>query len=339
MTSVAIIGTTSWGTTLGIIMARRSLEVRLWARTTEEAHALVAARENARFLPGIPFPSSLQVTASLEEALNGTELLLFAVPSQSLRENARRVAPWIPPAAVVVSGVKGLERQTGKRMSQVLQEELPEALPSRICVLSGPNLSREIAEGKPASTVIASSEEEPALFARQALMSPTFRVYTNRDIIGVELGGALKNIIALGAGMCDGLGYGSNAKSAFVNRGLVEITRLGVAAGANPLTFAGLACLGDLLTTGFSPLSRNRSAGEQLAQGRSLEEVMASTPNVIEGIETTSAALKLAQEYQVEMPITEATYRVLFEGLALQEVALELMGRAPQPEWGGIEDG
>jgi glycerol-3-phosphate dehydrogenase (NAD(P)+) len=336
MTRVAVIGTTSWGTTLAILMALRSLDVRLWARTPEEAAALAAAKENTRFVPGIPFPPSLRVTASLEEALHGADLVIFAVPSRSLRENARRVASRIPPKAVVVSATKGLERQTGKRMSQVLQDELVVGLHPRICALSGPNLAKEVAEGKPASTAIACPNEEHARFAQEVVMGPTFRVYTTQDIIGVELGGALKNIIALGAGVCDGLGYGANAKAAFMSRGLVEITRLGVAAGANPLTFAGLACLGDLIATCLSPLSRNRSAGEQLAQGRSLKQVLASTPHVIEGVETTPAALKLAAQYSVEMPITEATHGVLFEGLDPQTVARELMGRSAGAEWWGV---
>ncbi len=336
MTRVAVIGTTSWGTTLAILMARRSLDVRLWARTPEEAAALTAAKENTRFVPGISFPPSLRVTASLKKALDGADLVLFAVPSRSLRENARRVASRIPPKAVVVSATKGLERQTGKRMSQVLQEELAVELHTRICALSGPNLAREVAEGKPASTAIACPDEEHARFAQEVVMGPTFRVYTTPDLIGVELGGALKNIIALGAGVCDGLGYGANAKAAFINRGLVEITRLGVAAGANPLTFAGLACLGDLIATCFSPLSRNRSAGEQLAKGRSLKQILASTPHVIEGGETTPAALKLAAQYGVEMPITEATHRVLFEGLDPKAVGWELMGRSAGAEWRGV---
>ncbi len=336
MTRVAVIGTTAWGTTLGIIMARRSLDVRLWARTPEEAAALDAARENRRLLPGFPFPPSLRVIASAEEALDKADLVFFVVPSWAMRENARRVAASIPPRAVVVSATKGLERQSGKRMSQVLQEELPEALHGRICALSGPNLAQEVAEEKPSTTVVACPEDKHALLAQETVMAPAFRVYTTRDLVGVELGGALKNVIALGAGVCDGLGYGANAKAAFINRGLVEITRLGVAAGANPLTFAGLACLGDLIATGFSPLSRNRSAGEQIAKGRSLKEVLASTPHVVEGVETTPAALKLAAHYGVEMPITEATSRVLFDGLDPREVGWELMARSAGPEWWGV---
>lgn len=336
MTHVTVIGTTSWGTTLAMLMARRSLDVRLWARTEEEAAALKTANENPRFLPGIPFPPSLHATASLEEAFDNTDLVLFAVPSWTLRENARRVAQALPSTAIVISAVKGLERQTGKRMSQLLQEELPRSFYSRICALSGPNLSREIAEGKPAITVVACDVEEHALLAQETIMGPTFRVYTAQDIIGVELGGALKNVIALGAGVCEGLGYGTNAKAAFINRGLVEITRLGVAAGADPLTFAGLTCLGDLVATSFSPLSRNRSVGEQLARGDSLKEILSSTSNVVEGVQTTPAALALAQKHGVEMPITQATHKALFDGLDPREIGWTLMGRAPGTEWWGI---
>jgi glycerol-3-phosphate dehydrogenase (NAD(P)+) len=225
---------------------------------------------------------------------------------------------------------------TGRRMSQVLEEELPNHLHPQICVLSGPNLALEIARGKPASTVVASRNGYAAAKAQEMLMSPTFRVYTNEDVIGVELGGALKNIIAIGAGICDGLGYGDNAKAAFITRGLVEITRLGVAAGANPLTFAGLAGMGDLVATCASPLSRNRFVGEQIAKGKRLEEVLASMKNVAEGVYTTVAALRMAKELGVEMPIAQATYQVLFEGLDPRKAVIELMGRPPRPEWEGI---
>ncbi|MFC1935980.1 NAD(P)H-dependent glycerol-3-phosphate dehydrogenase [Chloroflexota bacterium] len=334
--TAGVVGTTSWGTTMAILIARQGHRVTLWARTPEEAEKLQTDRENRRLLPGFPFPSSLQVTASMEEAFAHASLVILAVPSNSLRANVRRVRDALSPEAVIISATKGLEIGTGLRMSQVLQQELPGSLGARTCVLSGPNLSREIAQGRPASTVVASEYQRLALMAQEALMSPQFRVYTNSDVVGVELAGALKNIIALGAGISDGLGYGDNGKAAFITRGLVEITRLGVHAGASALTFAGLAGLGDLIATAASPLSRNRYVGEQLAKGRSLQEILASMQNVAEGVDTTSAAVKMAQELGVEMPITQATHRVLFEGLDPRQAVAELMGRAPQPEWAGV---
>jgi len=333
---VAIIGTGAWGTTLGIILARREVPVTLWARTAEEAERLARARQNEARLPDFEFPPSMQVTASLEEAARGAVAVVFAVPSRSMRENARRARSCLGPSMLIVSASKGLERDSGQRMSQVLAEELPEALRPNTCVLSGPNLSREIAEGHPASTVIAGEREDVAARAVELFMSPLFRAYTNPDVTGVELGGALKNIIAIGAGMSDGLGYGDNAKAAFITRGLAEITRLGVAAGAQPLTFAGLACLGDLLATCSSRLSRNYFVGEQLAKGRPLKVVLEGMRFVAEGVDTTVAALRMAQRLGVEMPITSYTHKVLFEGMEPERAVMELMARAPKPEWQGL---
>ncbi|MBI4233550.1 MAG: NAD(P)-dependent glycerol-3-phosphate dehydrogenase [Chloroflexi bacterium] len=333
MVRVGVAGTTSWGTTLAVILARRGCPVALWARTEEEARSLQEARENRRRLPGISFPDCLQVTPHPEEALAEADLVILAVPSHSLRANARRVRESLRQGRVVLSAAKGLEKASGLRMTQVLQEELPPGLQQGIAVLSGPNLSGEIVQGKPATTVVASQDEDIARWVQGTLASPSFRVYTNTDVVGVELGGALKNIIAIGAGIGDGLGYGANAKAAFITRGLAEITRLGVAAGANPLTFAGLAGLGDLVATCFSPLSRNRSLGEQLGKGRPLGEILAGMDQVAEGVDTSAAALKLAARHQVEMPITEVTCRVLFHGLDPREAVAELMGRAPGPEW------
>ena len=329
---VTVIGTTTWGTTLGIILARKSIPVAMLARGTEEAREFEDKRQNARFLPGLEFPEPLKVTHDPEEALNGARMVIFAVPCNSFRENVRRVQPAIQYSPVVLSGSKGLEMATGKRMSEVLEDELPRHLHPRVCVLSGPNLALEIVEEKPASAVVAARDDSVAEEAQTLLMSPTFRVYTNADTTGVELGGALKNIIALGAGMCDGLGYGNNGKAAFITRGLAEITRLGVAAGASPITFAGLAGLGDLVATCASPLSRNRFVGEQLAAGRTLNEIRGTMKNVVEGVYTTAAALKMAKKLGVDMPIASATSQVLFEGLDPRRAVVELMGRPPRSE-------
>ncbi|MBI4200350.1 MAG: NAD(P)-dependent glycerol-3-phosphate dehydrogenase [Chloroflexi bacterium] len=337
--SLAVVGTTTWGTTIALLAAQQGQPVALWARTPEEARMLRRARQNRRFLPGYPFPSNLRVTCDLQEAFGKAELVVFAVPSKALRENVKRLGGALREDALLISATKGLERSTGLRMSQVLQEELRDSLQDRLCVLSGPNLALEIAEGRPASTVVACGNLEVGRTVQQALMTPSFRVYTNSDVIGVELAGALKNIIVLGAGIGDGLGYGNNSKAAFLTRGLAEITRLGVSAGANPLTFAGLAGMGDLIATAASPLSRNRYVGEQLALGRSLQDVLASMKNVAEGVDTTAAAVRMAEQLGVEMPITRATFRILFEGLSPQEAVNQLMGRAPRPEWSGIASG
>jgi glycerol-3-phosphate dehydrogenase (NAD(P)+) len=274
----------------------------------------------------------LTVTASPGEAFGDADVAIVAVPSRSIRDNVRAVRDDLNESAVVVSATKGLELESGKRMSQVLSEELPPSLRPGVCALSGPNLANEIARQKPSSTVVASPNLDAARTAQSHINTPLFRVYTNDDIVGVEFGGALKNIIALGAGICDGLGYGDNAKAAFMTRGLAEISRLGVAAGANPLTFAGLAGIGDLVATCSSGLSRNHTVGEQLAGGRSLEEVRASMDNVAEGVDTTAAAVSLAESLEVEMPIAQATYDVLFNGVPLDQAISELLGRAPRSE-------
>ena len=330
---VAIIGTTTWGTTLGIILARMNQPVRLLARMPEEAAELNSRRRNARFLPEVPFPPSLTVSSDMDEVVSPARLIILAVPSHRLRQNLRDIRHGITSGAIVVSAAKGLELPAGKRMSQIMEEELPHDLHPGICVLSGPNLAKEIIQGKLASTVIAGKESKNTEAAQATLMSNSFRVYTSNDVIGVELAGALKNIIALGAGIADGLDVGENGKSAFITRGLVEITRLGIAAGARPLTFAGLAGLGDLLATCASPLSRNRYVGEQLARGKRWPEIQKSMDNVAEGVNTTGAALTMAAELGVEMPITQVTYRVLFEGLSPQEAIAELMERPARSEW------
>ena len=332
MKKVTVIGTTTWGTTLGIMLAQKNIPVTLLARTSQESDELASKRQNRRFLPGVEFPKPLDVSDDPRTAMHGAGMVILAVPCSSFRENVRQFQWAIDGKPIVLSVSKGLEMETGRRMSQVLEEELPDRLLPRVCVLSGPNLALEIVEGKPASTVVASQRPGVSTEAQQVLMSPSFRVYTNEDTIGVELAGALKNIVALGAGVSDGLGYNDNAKAAFITRGLAEITRLGVAAGASPITFAGLAGLGDLVATCASPLSRNHFVGRQLAAGRPLKEVLASMKNVAEGVYTTVAALNMADRFDVEMPIARATYRLLFEDLDPRQAVVELMGRPPRSE-------
>ena len=324
-------GTTSWGVTLGLIMARRGIDVRLLARTAAEAAGLESAREMADRLPGHRFPDTLRVTADWAAGLSGAPVVLFAVPSNSLRENARRASPDIAGDAVVVSACKGLESGTLKRMSTVLAEEL--GVDGRHCVLSGPNLAHEVVQGLPTSTAVASADRDAAEEAQRLLNSSTFRVYTNTDVIGTEMAGALKNPIAIAAGICDGMGLGDNAKAALTARGLAEITRLGVAAGAQLLTFAGNAGLGDLVATCYSSLSRNHRVGVALAEGRTLAEAIESLGGeVAEGVTTTPPALEMARALGIEMPIIEMTSRVLFDGASPQAAVIELMARAPKPE-------
>ncbi len=333
ITEATIIGTTTWGTTLGILLAQNKIPVVLLARTETEAQTLSSQRRNSRFLPDTPFPDCLTVTSQAESALRRTELVVIAVPSDRLRENVRWIKPHLQAGAIILSATKGLELPTARRMSQVLEEELPSESHAGICVLSGPNLAKEIAKGKPASTVIAGQDPDATHRAQNALMSSNFRVYTSSDVLGTELAGALKNIVALGAGMGDGMDTGENAKAAFITRGVAEMTRLGIAAGADPMTFAGLAGLGDVVATCSSRLSRNRHVGEELAKGRSWPEIRESMDNVAEGVNATQAALVLAKELGVEMPIAEMASRVLFEGLSPKKAMAELMGRPARSEW------
>jgi glycerol-3-phosphate dehydrogenase (NAD(P)+) len=325
MPKVAIIGTTTWGITLGVVLAAKRAEVRLWARTEEEAARLLNAEFPSESLADITLPSRLSITSSLEEALAGTKAVIMAVPSQSMRRNIEAVAPHLDSSMLIVSVAKGLELETNLRMSQVIAEEVSPDFHPNICALSGPNLSQEILRDLPAAAAVAAHSEVVARKAQKLLNTPNLCIYTNTDIIGVELGGALKNIIALGAGIVDGLDYGDNAKATFITRGLTEITALGVALGANPLTFSGLTGLGDLVATCSSNLSRNHYLGVELTKGRSMEEITASMSGVAEGVTTTRVANNLAQQLKLEMPITEKIYRVLYEGLSPREAALELM--------------
>ena len=333
MFPTAVVGATTWGTTLAVLVARAGVSVRLLCRTPDEADTLRRAGEHTRRLPGVPFPATLSPEHDPATALCDAALIIVAVPSDRFRQNLRRIAGHLPSDAVVLSVTKGLELPDGLRMSEVLAQELPDHTPGRFAVLSGPNLAGEVIAGKPALTVVASRSEETSRLAQDTLMSPAFRVYTSDDLVGVELGGALKNIIALAAGIADGLGAGDNAKAALVTRGLNEIGRLGIAAGAELMTFAGLAGLGDVMATCSSPLSRNRRVGEELARGRRLPEILAEMDAVAEGVNTTVAALEMAERLGVDMPITRLMSQVLFEDLPAAECIPVLMERPPRSEW------
>jgi len=335
MPKIAIIGTTTWGITLGVVSARKGLQVSLWARTEQEAAELANNGPNPALLPGVKFPPKLSVTSSLSEALAGAKAVILVVPSQSVRQNIKLVAEYLNESMLIVSAAKGLEIDSSQRMSQVIADEIEPSFRSNICVLSGPNLSQEILGDLPAATVVAAGDEAIARKAQKLLTTPNLCVYTNTDVVGVELGGALKNIIALGAGIADGLGYGDNAKAALITRGLTEVTAFGVALGANPLTFSGLAGFGDLIATCASPLSRNHYVGVELTKGRSLEEITDSMTGVAEGVSTTLVVWNLAQQMGLEMPITETIYRVLYEGADLHQAAVELMTAGAAHELAG----
>ncbi|MFC1992363.1 NAD(P)H-dependent glycerol-3-phosphate dehydrogenase [Chloroflexota bacterium] len=326
MPNIAIIGTTTWGTTLGVVLTHNKSEVRLWARTEKEASELRNGKINPTLLPpGITLPPQLSITSSLSESLDDVKAVILAVPSQTMRRNIKLVAEHLDKSMIIISAAKGLEIGSNKRMTQVIADEIEPGLQSNICVLSGPNLYKEILRSLPAATVVASEKDTIARKVQKLFTSPDFCVYTNTDVVGVELGGAFKNIIALGAGIADGLEYGDNAKAAFMTRGLTEITALGVALGANPLTFSGLAGLGDLITTCASPLSRNHYVGVELTKGRSVKEITDSMDSVAEGVGTTLAARNLALQLGLEMPITEKMYQVLYEDLDPHQAAAELM--------------
>ncbi|MFC2010432.1 NAD(P)H-dependent glycerol-3-phosphate dehydrogenase [Chloroflexota bacterium] len=325
MPKITIIGTTSWGITLATILARNGRQVCLWARTEQEAIELTKAGPGSALTNSASFPAGLSITSSLSDALTRAKIVILVVPSQRVRENTKLISSHLSKSMLIVSAAKGLEIGSGKRMSQIITEEIKPSLHSRICVLSGPNLSQEILSDLPAATVVAAEDETVAREAQKLLTTPNLCVFTNTDVTGIELGSSFKNIIALGAGITDGLGYGDNAKAALITRGLTEMTALGVALGANPLTFAGLAGLGDLIATCASPLSRNHYVGVELAKGHPLKEITDSMTGVSEGISTTLVVRNLAHQIEMEMPITETIYRVLYEGADIHKSAAKLM--------------
>jgi glycerol-3-phosphate dehydrogenase (NAD(P)+) len=301
---VTVIGNTSWGNTLGVLLSDKGAEVKLWARSEAEAKELNQGRH------------SYSSTSHIREALSGADLAIWAVPSQKLRKNVSQAKNYLTNSMLLMSAAKGLEVDSGKRMSQVLAEEINPSLRGQICVLSGPNLAGEIAQGLPAASVIAAKDIALAEKARKLMESPKFVLSASDDVIGVELGGALKNIIALGAGMIDGLRLGDNAKGAFIAWGWTEVVSLGVNLGARAGTFYGLAGLGDLITTCASTLSRNHYVGYELAKGRSLSEISASMAHVAEGVATTAAAHQLAKNHGLKLPIINLIHGILFEGLS-----------------------
>jgi glycerol-3-phosphate dehydrogenase (NAD(P)+) len=303
-------------------------------RRPELAKAINFQHENPDYLPGIPLTTELRAAADPGEALDGADLVVIAVPSQSLRENLHRWAPLIPPGALLVSLMKGIEVGTSRRMSEVITE-MVDVPAERIAVVSGPNLAREIAQRQYAATVVACTDEDTARGLQQACHTAYFRAYTNTDVVGCEFGGAVKNVIALAVGIAVAMGLGDNTKAMLITRGLAEMARLGTALGAAPQTFAGLAGLGDLVATCSSPLSRNRTFGENVGRGMSVADAFAMTGQIAEGVKSSESVLALARKHGVEMPITEVVAAVMHEGLAVGEAAAMLASRSAKPEWYG----
>jgi glycerol-3-phosphate dehydrogenase (NAD(P)+) len=329
----AIVGAGAWGTTLAVHMARNG-SVTLLAR--DEAHAadLRAAGENKRYLPGVRLSPEIQITADPSAA--GAELVVLAVPAKAMRETAERISAHIPESAVLLSVAKGIEQETLLRMTQVITEVIPGA-GGRVAALSGPNLALEIAQGLPASSVVGAEDEAVGVRVAEMVGTRTFRLYRNRDLVGVELCGALKNIIAIAAGAAEQLGFGDNGKAGLITRGLAEITRLGVAAGANPLTFAGMAGLGDVVATCYSPLSRNHRLGVELAKGGRWADIEGTLPGVAEGAYTVEAALAMAARFNVEMPIAQGVHNALFTGKSVQRCLIDLLSREQKDELADLE--
>lgn len=332
---IAVLGAGSWGTVFAKVLADAGGDVTVWGRRAELVDAINESRSNPDYLPDCTLPERLRATAEVAEALDGASYVVLAVPAQTLRANLSEWRPLIDADTVLVSLMKGIEVGTCKRMSEVIREvaEVPE---DRVAVVTGPNLAREIALEQPSAAVVACTDEPTAQKLQLACMTPYFRAYTNTDVIGCELGGAVKNVIALAVGIAVGMGMGSNVGALLMTRGLAEITRLGAALGADQHTFAGLAGMGDLVATCGSPLSRNRTFGENLGRGMSLEEVIAVTRQTAEGVKSCDAVLELARRHRVEMPITEGIVAIMHGGLSPVEIARLLMSRTPKPERYGV---
>ncbi|GAB2692496.1 NAD(P)H-dependent glycerol-3-phosphate dehydrogenase [Paenibacillus thermoaerophilus] len=323
----AVLVAGSWGTALASVLAANGHRVSLWSRSREQAEEINRERVNKRYLPNVRLHESIRATDSLAEAVEGAGFVLLVAPSSAMREVASRLKPLLTGDECLVHATKGFEPETLKRMTDVIAEELPQFDPRRLVALSGPSHAEEVIVRCPTTVVVASRSRQAAEEAQDWLINSTFRVYTNPDVVGVEVAGALKNIIALGAGLSDGLGFGDNAKAALLTRGLAEISRLGQAMGAQPQTFAGLAGVGDLVVTCTSRHSRNWRAGYGIGQGKKLDDVLSEMNMVVEGVKTTRAAKSLAARYGVHMPIAEQLYEVLFNGKPPKAAVEDLMGR------------
>ncbi|RSL33476.1 NAD(P)H-dependent glycerol-3-phosphate dehydrogenase [Salibacterium salarium] len=329
---IAVIGAGSWGTALAAVLADNNQNVRLWTRREDQAAEINQESTNHKYLPGFNLPSAIHASADLKRCAADADYILLVVPTKAVREITYQIRPFVDEHTVLIHASKGIEPGTSKRISEMMEEELEGIHYKATVVLSGPSHAEEVCERQPTTVTVSSHVMEAAENVQELFMNNHFRVYTNQDLIGVEIGGALKNIIALGIGMTDGLGYGDNAKAALMTRGLAEIARLGVKLGANPLTFTGLSGLGDLIVTCFSQHSRNWRAGYKLGSGNDLDTVLEEMGMVVEGVRTTKAVHGLAADLEVEMPITAALYNVLFEKKQPEEAVQELMGRVKKHE-------
>jgi len=325
--TVAVIGAGAWGTALALLLAGKGHAVRLWMYEQDLAAEASRTRENRVYLPGFPLLPSITVTSSLETAVRDAPYVLSVVPSHTVRQVAARFAPLLVKDAVIISASKGIEIESLKPLSEVLKDALPPAFHGRLCFLSGPSFAKEVAQGMPTAVALACSDPAVGARAQQLLSSPAFRVYTNADVIGVELGGAVKNVIAIAAGVLEGLGFGHNTLAALITRGLAEMARLGAAMGANALTFSGLAGMGDLVLTCTGDLSRNRTLGVRLGKGEKFADIMKGLPTVAEGVKTAKATRALARLRGVEMPVVEEVYRILYEDKDPRQALKDLMSR------------
>jgi len=328
----SVIGLGAFGTALANILASRSDDVLAWAREPKVVESINVARENRAYLPGVAVSPRVRATLSLEEALVGSELVVFATPSHATRDVVKKALPYLREHVPLLTVAKGIENDTLMTMTQLLEDCLPEPFHPSIALLSGPSFAKEMAAGMPTVVTIAAHHEKVAQRVQAALQTETFRTYTSVDVIGVEMGGALKNVIAIAAGISDGLGFGLNARSAVITRGLAEISRIAVALGANPLTLMGLAGLGDLVLTCTGDLSRNRRVGIELGKGRSLEEILGEMTQVAEGVKTARSARDLSRKVGVELPICDQVHAIMYEGKSPRRALAELMTRAPKRE-------
>jgi glycerol-3-phosphate dehydrogenase (NAD(P)+) len=331
VTRAAVLGAGSWGTAFAQVLVDAGTDTVLWARRPELADAINEMHENPDYLPRITLPQRLHATSDAAEALDGVDLVVLAVPSQTLRVNLAAVVDLIPPDSVLVSLMKGVELGTDKRMTEVIRE-VADVPSDRVVAVSGPNLAREIALREPAAAVVACTDLDVARQVQRACNAGYFRPYRNHDVIGCEFGGAVKNVIALAVGMAAGLGFGDNARASMITRGLAEIARIGVALGAEPLTFAGLAGMGDLVATCSSPLSRNRTFGENLGRGLTVEQVLSRTKQTAEGVKSSRSILDLAIKHNVAAPITEHVVKVVDEGMTVPEMMTSLLATDPEHE-------
>ncbi|OPL10902.1 MAG: glycerol-3-phosphate dehydrogenase [delta proteobacterium ML8_D] len=343
MKSVGVLGAGSWGTTLAILLTKKGIKTVLWARNHKFAKQIRENRENTLYLPGFELPAALEITSDISKAVTDKEVILFVIPSHGLREVAKQVSvtlkdhsksPNLPYA--LVSASKGIENRTLLTMTEIMEEVLPSRLSGRVAALSGPSFAKEVAASIPTAITVAASEHKLCKALQDLFTTETLRIYTSFDLVGVQLGGALKNVMAIASGISDGMGFGTNTRAALITRGLAEMSRLGMRLGANPMTFAGLAGLGDLVLTCTGDLSRNRHVGLKLGEGQCIDNILSKMNMVAEGVKTTKSVYAMADKYNVEMPIINQVYRVLYQGINPKDAVNELLTRPPRRELGDI---